>query len=68
MSFGKFQKACDMYGFSFTLSNLSYGLRLELEPNFTLQTIVLNEEGVHYKKLFKRAIESMKEYSETHNT
>lgn len=68
MWFLKFQKACDMYGFSFTLSNLSYGLRLELEPNFTIQTIVLKEENVHYKKLFKRAIKSMKKYSKTHST
>jgi hypothetical protein len=68
MLFKKFQDSCNKYGFSFTLNSCTYGLKLELEPNFTLQTIVLNEDSQNYRRLFKRAIESMKEYYNNHNT
>ena len=62
MWFWRFQRTCVKYDFSFELTTYS-GLKLVLRPNRSFENIIrLSEDNKKYNKIFKRAINEIKEY------
>lgn len=59
MWFWKFKKACYKYRFNFLID--SFGI-IYLRPTNTFEIIEVIEDKVQYNKLFKMAIDVMKEY------
>ena len=68
MWFWLFRKACIKYHFSYALSNVSgFGLKLVLRPHCTFENINVEVRYYdEYRKLFRKAIKTMKEYNNTH--
>jgi hypothetical protein len=66
MMFWLFRRACRKYHFSYVLSNVS-GVKLVLRPHCTFENINLEVQYYdEYRKLFRKAIKTMKEYNNTH--
>ena len=66
MWFWLFLRACKKYHFSYALSNVS-DVKLVLRPHCTFENINLEVRYYEeYRKLFRKAIKTMKEYDNTH--
>lgn len=62
MWFFRFQRACIKYNFLYELNNYNNEFKLILRPSCNLDNITKLENYKCYRKLFKEAINIMKQY------